>query len=94
MTPKRKANYSRRRIHLHYDLCMSTQLKDDEKLSRLPRGHAYIRMRNRGHMIHIDYPGVDSDQAARMIDAVLAVQRADLEKFKQEHIQDRSEYSV
>ena len=45
-------------------------MENDDKL---PRGHAYIRMRNNGGYIHIDYPEVDSPEAERMIKAVLAV---------------------
>ena len=28
----------------------------DDKEDRLPRGHAYIRFRNKGYSLHIDFP--------------------------------------
>ena len=40
---------------------------------KLPRGHAYIYMRNRGCAIDIDYPEVDSEEAARILEAVMAI---------------------
>jgi len=40
---------------------------------KLPRGHAYIRMRNRGCAFHIDYEEVDSAEAERMMKAVLEI---------------------
>lgn len=49
----------------------------DEKL---PRGHAYIRMRNRRYSIHIDFREIDSDLAQRMSDAAMATYREAIEK--------------
>lgn len=46
----------------------------------LPRGHAYIRMRNRGYKIDIDWPEMDAPQAQRMIEAVMAIMTAEDEK--------------
>ena len=40
---------------------------------KLPRGHAYIRMRNRGYRIDIDWPEWDSDEAERMMRAVMKI---------------------
>lgn len=40
---------------------------------KLPRGHAYIRLRNRGTTIHFDMPSVDDPIAKKMMDAALAV---------------------
>jgi hypothetical protein len=45
---------------------------------KLPRGHAYIHVRNHGETIHIDYPEIDSAQAGRVIDAAMAIVREDL----------------
>jgi len=42
---------------------------------KLPRGHAYLRMRNRGYTIEIEYMEVDSEQAERAIKAAMAVVR-------------------
>jgi hypothetical protein len=36
-------------------------------------------MRNRGETIHIDYPEVDSAQAKRIMDAVMAMVRISLD---------------
>ena len=47
-------------------------MENDDKL---PRGHAYIRMRNRGYRFDIDYPELDSEQAERIIKAVIAIFR-------------------
>ncbi len=49
---------------------------------KLPRGHAYIRMRNRGGSIDIEYPEIDSDQAARIMEAAMAIVREDLDMAK------------
>ena len=40
---------------------------------KLPRGHAYIRMRNRGYSIDIDFPETNSEQAEQAIKAVMAI---------------------
>ena len=40
---------------------------------KLPRGHAYIRMRNRGYKIDIDYDELDSAEAERIIKAVMSI---------------------
>lgn len=47
-------------------------MENDDKL---PRGHAYIRMRNRGYKIDIDYPELDSAEAELIIKAVMATLR-------------------
>jgi hypothetical protein len=47
-------------------------MENDDKL---PRGHAYIRMRNGGYKINIDYPEVESSEAERIIEAVMAIVR-------------------
>jgi len=52
----------------------SRKMENDDKL---PRGHAYIRMRNRGYKIDIDYPELDSAQAERIIKAVMLIARED-----------------
>jgi hypothetical protein len=49
---------------------------------KLPRGHAYIRMHNRGYKIDIDYPEVDSEQAERIIKAALEIVAEDAEGGK------------
>jgi hypothetical protein len=51
-----------------------------KSLDTLPRGHAYIRMRNDGATMHIDYPDVDSAEAARMIQAIMDIFKESLEK--------------
>ena len=45
----------------------------DARNDKLPRGHTYIHMRNRGYAIDIDYLEIDSLQAEHMIKAVLAI---------------------
>jgi hypothetical protein len=45
-------------------------MENDDKL---PRGHAYIRMRNKGYKVNIDYPEVDSAAAERLIKAVMEI---------------------
>ncbi len=50
-------------------------LEHELSLIPLPRGHAYIRMRNRGYKIDIDYPELDSAQAERIIKAAMAIVR-------------------
>ncbi len=50
-------------------------LEHELSLIPLPRGHAYIRMRNRGYKIDIDYPELDSAQAERIIRAAMAIVR-------------------
>lgn len=52
---------------------------------KLPRGHAYIRMRNKGVRVHIDYVDIDHEQAERMWEAVMAIFRADQEAYDREH---------
>lgn len=46
----------------------------------LPRGHSYIRMRNRGYCINIDFMEIDSHIAEEMINAAMAVYRKHLEE--------------
>lgn len=54
------------------------------KNDKLPRGHAYIRMRNRGYRIDIDYPEVDSEQAEQIIKAVMKIVRGEAGKLEAE----------
>jgi len=44
-----------------------------EKNDKFPRGHAYVRMRNRGYKIDIDWPAIDSPEAEEMIKAVCEI---------------------
>lgn len=44
---------------------------------KLPRGHAYVRMRNAGYKIDVDFPEIDSECAQRMIEAAMRVFRED-----------------
>ena len=46
---------------------------------RLPRGHAYVRVRNRGYSIHIDFTELDSAIAEKMIKAAMDVYREETE---------------
>jgi hypothetical protein len=55
---------------------------------KLPRGHAYIRVRNRGYRIDINYPELDSAEADQAIRAMLAVVTED---SADEKTMDRSE---
>jgi hypothetical protein len=48
---------------------------------KLPRGHAYIRMRNKGASVNIDWAEVDSETAEKAIQAVMAIVR---EEWKHE----------
>lgn len=50
---------------------------------KLPRGHAYIHMRNRGGKIDLDYPEMDSPEVARMMKAVMAILGEEIEKAKE-----------
>ncbi len=50
---------------------------------KLPRKHAYIHMRNRGGVIDIDYPEVDSPEADRIMKAVMAILREEVAKEKE-----------
>jgi|GEM_PF-4651838 len=41
--------------------------------NKLPRGHAYIHMRNRGYSIDLDYRELDSEEAELAIKAVMSI---------------------
>lgn len=51
---------------------------------RFPRGHAYVRMRVDGYSVDIDYPTISSDQARRIMDAVMRIVREDAEAGREE----------
>jgi hypothetical protein len=48
---------------------MKTKPPIEEK--KLPRGHAYVRLRNKGYSIHIDFCEVESAVAERCMRAAL-----------------------
>ena len=47
---------------------------------KLPRGHAFIHMRNRGYKIDVDYPETDSAEAESVIKAIIAIVSASSDK--------------
>ena len=53
---------------------------------RLPRGHAYVRVRNKGYSIHVDFPAVSDDVAERMIEAAMKVFREDAAAFREKSL--------
>lgn len=57
---------------------MSGNWRDGEP--KYQRGHAYVRVRNRGYSVDIDFPEVDSPCAERMIKAVMEILKADEEQ--------------
>jgi hypothetical protein len=49
---------------------------------KLPRGHAYIRVRNKGQAVHVDYRELDSPEAERIMNALCALLKEDGGKVK------------
>ena len=55
----------------------SENMANDDKL---PRGHAYIRVRNKGQAVHLDYRELESPGAERIMKALCALLKEESEQ--------------